>query len=45
MAKASLLLDEFNLTCPQDLVMLVLWERGALPVKTPGTLLQFDYGT
>ncbi|WP_351231415.1 MarR family transcriptional regulator [Streptomyces sp. NPDC002133] len=39
------LLDEFNLTYPQYLVMLVLWEHGALPIKTLGTLLQLDYGT
>ncbi|AWW42258.1 hypothetical protein ADL00_43345 [Streptomyces sp. AS58] len=39
------LLEEINLTYPQYLVMLVLWERGALPIKTLGTLLQLDYGT
>ncbi|WP_328891076.1 MarR family winged helix-turn-helix transcriptional regulator [Streptomyces sp. NBC_00316] len=39
------LLDEFNLTYPQYLVMLVLWEHGTLPIKTLGTLLQLDYGT
>lgn len=39
------LLDEFNLTYPQYLVMLVLWEHGTLPIKTLGALLQLDYGT
>ncbi|MFB6706047.1 MarR family winged helix-turn-helix transcriptional regulator [Streptomyces sp. NPDC056333] len=39
------LLDELNLTYPQYLVMLVLWEHGALPIKTLGALLQLDYGT
>ncbi len=39
------LLEEFNLTYPQYLVMLVLWEHGALPIKTLGKLLQLDYGT
>ncbi|MFD4589013.1 MarR family winged helix-turn-helix transcriptional regulator [Streptomyces sp. NPDC058434] len=39
------LLEELNLTYPQYLVMLVLWEHGALPIKTLGKLLQLDYGT
>ena len=39
------LLDEFDLTYPQYLVMLVLWEHGALPIKSLGKLLQLDYGT
>ncbi|MGI5144010.1 MarR family winged helix-turn-helix transcriptional regulator [Streptomyces sp. CA-106110] len=39
------LLEELDLTYPQYLVMLVLWEHGALPIKTLGTLLQLDYGT
>ncbi|MEU0038368.1 MarR family transcriptional regulator [Streptomyces sp. NPDC006333] len=39
------LLEEFNLTYPQYLVMLVLWEHGALPIKALGKLLQLDYGT
>ena len=39
------LLEELNLTYPQYLVMLVLWEHGALPIKALGTLLQLDYGT
>ena len=39
------LLDELGLTYPQYLVMLVLWERGTLPVKDIGAALQLDYGT
>jgi DNA-binding MarR family transcriptional regulator len=39
------LLDELDLTHPQYLLMLVLWEHGALPIKTLATLLQLDYGT
>lgn len=39
------LLEEFNLTYPQYLVMLVLWEHGALPIKELGKRLQLDYGT
>ncbi|WP_327371313.1 MarR family winged helix-turn-helix transcriptional regulator [Streptomyces sp. NBC_01217] len=39
------LLEELNLTYPQYLVMLVLWEHGALPIKTLGSHLQLDYGT
>lgn len=39
------LLDELGLTYPQYLVMLVLWERGAVPVKELGAALQLDYGT
>ncbi|MET8331947.1 MarR family transcriptional regulator [Streptomyces sp. NPDC005181] len=39
------LLEEFNLTYPQYLVMLVLWEHGAVPIKTLGARLQLDYGT
>ncbi|GAA3834103.1 MarR family winged helix-turn-helix transcriptional regulator [Streptomyces chiangmaiensis] len=39
------LLEEFNLTYPQYLVMLVLWEHRALPIKTLGRHLQLDYGT
>lgn len=39
------LLEELDLTYPQYLVMLALWEHGALPIKTLGTLLQLDYGT
>ncbi|MFF2996624.1 MarR family winged helix-turn-helix transcriptional regulator [Streptomyces sp. NPDC057950] len=39
------LLEEFNLTYPQYLVMLVLWEHGALSIKDLGKHLQLDYGT
>jgi DNA-binding MarR family transcriptional regulator len=39
------LLDALGLTYPQYLVLLVLWEQGALPVKELGTALQLDYGT
>ncbi|MFJ6907309.1 MarR family winged helix-turn-helix transcriptional regulator [Streptomyces griseoluteus] len=39
------LLKELGLTYPQYLVMLVLWERGALPVKQLGEHLRLDSGT
>jgi len=39
------LLDELGLTYPQYLVMLVLWQDGAVPVKYVGAALQLDYGT
>jgi len=39
------LLDQLGLTYPQYLVMLVLWERGASPVKDLGAALQLDYST
>ncbi|TQM82076.1 DNA-binding MarR family transcriptional regulator [Saccharothrix saharensis] len=39
------LLDELGLTYPQYLVMLVLWERDAVPVKDVAAALQLDYGT
>ncbi|GAA1268208.1 MarR family winged helix-turn-helix transcriptional regulator [Saccharothrix xinjiangensis] len=39
------LLDDLGLTYPQYLVMLVLWERGSVPVKDLGAALQLDYGT
>lgn len=39
------LLDELGLTYPQYLVMLVLWEHGAVPIKDIGSALQLDYGT
>ncbi|MFI9270827.1 MarR family winged helix-turn-helix transcriptional regulator [Kitasatospora sp. NPDC052896] len=39
------LLGELGLTYPQYLVMLVLWERGDLPVKRLGELLRLDSGT
>jgi MarR family transcriptional regulator, organic hydroperoxide resistance regulator len=38
-------LDELGLTYPQYLVLLVLGERGALPVKNLGTALRLDSGT
>jgi len=38
-------LKELGLTYPQYLVMLVLWERGDLPVKTLGEHLRLDSGT
>ncbi|ONI82257.1 MarR family transcriptional regulator [Saccharothrix sp. ALI-22-I] len=39
------LLDDLGLTYPQYLVMLVLWERGSVPVKDLAAALQLDYGT
>lgn len=39
------LLEELNLTYPQYLVMLVLWERGAVSVKELGAALRLDSGT
>ncbi|MFF9451281.1 MarR family winged helix-turn-helix transcriptional regulator [Streptomyces flaveolus] len=39
------LLKELGLTYPQYLVMLVLWERGELPVKKLGEHLRLDSGT
>jgi DNA-binding MarR family transcriptional regulator len=39
------LLDELGLTYPQFLVMVLLWQRGALPVKDIAAALQLDYGT
>lgn len=39
------LLDDLGLTYPQYLVMLVLWEQGAVGVKDVGAALQLDYGT
>jgi DNA-binding MarR family transcriptional regulator len=39
------LLEALGLTYPQYLVLLVLWERGAVPVKELGAALQLDYGT
>ena len=38
-------LDEVNLTYPQYLVMLLLWERGEMAVKTLGEALFLDSGT
>ncbi|AJE82906.1 MarR family transcriptional regulator [Streptomyces albus] len=39
------LLKDLGLTYPQYLVMLVLWERGELPVKRLGEELRLDSGT
>ncbi|MFD3658324.1 MarR family winged helix-turn-helix transcriptional regulator [Streptomyces sp. NPDC058620] len=38
-------LAELELTYPQYLVMLALWERPELPMKELGTALGMDYGT
>jgi DNA-binding MarR family transcriptional regulator len=38
-------LDSLGLTYPQYLVMLVLWERGAVSVKQLGQALDLDSGT
>jgi MarR family transcriptional regulator, organic hydroperoxide resistance regulator len=39
------LLEDLGLTYPQYLVLLVLWEHGAVPIKDVGAALQLDYGT
>ncbi|NTF41286.1 MarR family winged helix-turn-helix transcriptional regulator [Rhizobium rhizogenes] len=39
------ILDRVGLTYPQYLVMLVLWEKGSLSVKTIGEKLDLDSGT
>jgi MarR family transcriptional regulator, organic hydroperoxide resistance regulator len=39
------LLDGLDLTYPQYLVMRLLWQRGAVPVKYIGAALALDYGT
>lgn len=39
------LLEELDMTYPQYLVMLVLWEQQQLSVKELGTLLYLDSGT
>jgi DNA-binding MarR family transcriptional regulator len=39
------LLGKFNLTYPQYLVLVVLWEQDDRSVKDIGTALQLDYGT
>ena len=39
------MLAELDLTYPQYLVLLVLWEQDGLPVKQIGERLQLDYGT
>ncbi|WP_328906665.1 MarR family transcriptional regulator [Streptomyces sp. NBC_00234] len=38
-------LAELDLTYPQYLVMLALWERTEIPMKELGTVLGMDYGT
>jgi MarR family transcriptional regulator, organic hydroperoxide resistance regulator len=38
-------LEPLGLTYPQYLVLLVLWERGSVPVRDLGAALQLDYGT
>ncbi|GAA4001564.1 MarR family transcriptional regulator [Streptomyces plumbiresistens] len=39
------ILKDLGLTYPQYLVMLVLWERGEMPVKQLGEHLRLDSGT
>ncbi len=39
------ILDRIGLTYPQYLVMLVLWEKAELPVKSIGEKLDLDSGT
>ncbi|MCI0459013.1 MAG: MarR family transcriptional regulator [Gemmataceae bacterium] len=39
------LLGALDLTYPQYLVMRLLWQRGAMPVKDIGDTLELDYGT
>jgi DNA-binding MarR family transcriptional regulator len=39
------LLAALDLTYPQYLVMRLLWQRGAMPVKEIGAVLSLDYGT
>ncbi|GLY05596.1 MULTISPECIES: MarR family transcriptional regulator [Actinoplanes] len=39
------LLERLHLTYPQYLVMTVLWQRGASPIKEISGALQLDYGT
>ena len=38
-------LKDLDLTYPQYLLMLVLWENGPLPVKELGSVLRLDSGT
>ncbi|NMO03201.1 MarR family transcriptional regulator [Gordonia sp. TBRC 11910] len=38
-------LDKLGLTYPQYLVMLVLWQQGAVPVKDLALALHLEYGT
>ncbi|MFJ7206663.1 MarR family winged helix-turn-helix transcriptional regulator [Streptomyces sp. NPDC098789] len=40
-----IVLKDLGLTYPQYLVMLVLWERGEMPVKQLGQHLRLDSGT
>ncbi|WP_246028141.1 MarR family winged helix-turn-helix transcriptional regulator [Leptospira fletcheri] len=39
------ILDEFDLTYPQYLVLLVLWEKDGIPLKEIGDKLLLDSGT
>lgn len=39
------LLEEFGITYPQYLVLLILWEKGMCSVKEIGLLLHLDSGT
>jgi DNA-binding MarR family transcriptional regulator len=39
------ILDEFGLTYPQYLVLLILWEQDGLAVNEIGSLLYLDSGT
>lgn len=39
------LLEALELTYPQYLVLLVLWEHDTVPIKNIGAALQLDYGT
>lgn len=39
-----MLLDDLELTYPQYLVLLVLWEHGTVPVRDIGAALHLDYG-
>lgn len=39
------LLDELDITYPQYLVMMVMWEHGEISVKDLGTKLSLDSGT
>lgn len=39
------LLDELDITYPQYLVLLILWERGTCSMKEIGNLLHLDSGT
>jgi DNA-binding MarR family transcriptional regulator len=39
------LLDDLGLTYPQYLVLLVLWDRGTVPIKDLSVALHLDYST